>query len=140
MRILLDTNIVLDFLLMREPHAAAAVKIFESLSTRAISGYVTANTLTDIFYILSKRLGHVTARAQLRHLFNLVGVISVTEKDCLYAFDLPMSDFEDALVITCALKQSLDYIVTNDSEFLDTTVADVSRLSGADFNRFILNE
>ncbi len=51
MKILIDTNIVLDYLLEREPFLQDAEMLFQALDSGKLVGYVTATTLTDIFYI-----------------------------------------------------------------------------------------
>jgi predicted nucleic acid-binding protein len=50
-RVLIDTNIVLDFLLQREPFSQDAEVLFQAIDVGEVVGYVTATTLTDIFYI-----------------------------------------------------------------------------------------
>lgn len=55
MRVLIDTNIVLDFLLEREPFLNDANALLEALRLHKIEGYVTATTLTNIFYIVRKQ-------------------------------------------------------------------------------------
>lgn len=51
MKVLIDTNIVLDFLLQREPFFQDAERLFQAIDADRIIGYITATTLTDIFYI-----------------------------------------------------------------------------------------
>lgn len=64
MRVLIDTNIVLDFLLQREPFAQDAELIFKAINTGQIVGYVTATTLTDIFCISRKHTRSVDQAIQ----------------------------------------------------------------------------
>ena len=51
MRVLIDTNVILDFLLQRELFFQDAERLFQAIDSGQIVGYVTATTLTDIFYI-----------------------------------------------------------------------------------------
>jgi predicted nucleic acid-binding protein len=60
-------------------------------------------------------------------------VVSVDGDDCQRAIDFPMEDFEDALVIVCAEKANLNYIVTNDKGFLSETDLCVPAISPDDF-------
>lgn len=55
MRVLLDTNIVLDYLLEREPFLQDAEALFQAIGSEQVVGYVTATTLTDIFYIARRQ-------------------------------------------------------------------------------------
>ena len=74
--------------------------------------------ITDIYYIVKKRLGDAPAREAVRHILNIFSVINVAGNDCVNALDLPISDFEDAVSAVCAKKDDVDYIVTNDKEYL----------------------
>ena len=64
-----------------------------------------------------KRLGNSATREALRNLFDLLGVITVDGADCIHALDIPITDYEDALVMVCADKAGIDYIITNDTDF-----------------------
>jgi predicted nucleic acid-binding protein len=119
-RILLDTNVILDHILSREPNAKNVEKIFDMICKDEIEAAFTANSVTDIYYIVSKRLGDVTARETLWNLFNVLVIIGIDGNDCVSALNLPITDFEDAVVVVCAGKDNFDYIVTNDREFLQT--------------------
>ena len=118
MNALIDTNVILDDILNRTPSADIARKITQMATDDEINGYLTANCLTDIFYVVSKNRDDATARKTIKNLLLVFSVVSVDGDDCQNAIDLPMSDFEDALVVVCAEKANLDYIVTNDQGFL----------------------
>ncbi|MCL2164543.1 MAG: PIN domain-containing protein [Oscillospiraceae bacterium] len=104
MRVLLDTNIILDFFLSRAPHYEAAKRIFELTCHGQLEAYTTSSSITDIYYIVAKKLGDRAAREVLRDLFSLLGIIAVDGDDCIYALELPISDYEDAVVTICAKK------------------------------------
>ena len=127
MKVLLDTNIILDYILSREPYATNAGEIFDRICKDEIEAAITANSVTDIYYIVSKRLGDTTAREALWNLFNVLIVVSIDGDDCVSALNLPMIDYEDAVLTVCASKANIDYIVSNDKEFLqaDTNIARV---------------
>ena len=57
MKVLVDTNIILDVLLDREPFVENAIQFFELIETGEIQGFIAATTITNIFYILRKLLG-----------------------------------------------------------------------------------
>ena len=133
MNVLIDTNIILDDILDRVPNAETAKKITQLVTDELIGGYLTANTLTDIFYIVSKNKNEAIARKTIKNLLLIFAVVSVDGDDCQKAIDLPMGDFEDALVVVCAEKANLDYIVTNDQGFLLGTGFSVPTIKPADF-------
>jgi len=133
MRILLDTNVILDYILSRKPYAESAGKIFDLIGREEIGAAVTANTITDIYFIVAKRLGDPSARSALRDLLNLVAVVGVDGGDCVSALNLPMADFEDALVVVCYGKEEIDCIVSNDKLFLQVDSALARVISPDDF-------
>ena len=133
MNVLIDTNIILDDILVRVPHADPARKITQLVTDDLLTGYLTANCLTDIFYIVTKNKGESVARKVVKNLLLTFAVVSVDGDDCLRAIDLPIQDFEDALVVVCAEKADLDYIITNDKEFLCSAVIRIPTINPVDF-------
>lgn len=133
MNVMIDTNVVLDDILNRGANAEAARQISRFVTDGFINGYLTANCLTDIFYIVSKNRDETIARKIIKNLLLSFMVVSVDGEDCQKALDLPIGGFEDALVVVCAEKANLNYIVTNDKGFLSSSNLSVSPISPADF-------
>jgi predicted nucleic acid-binding protein len=133
LNVLIDTNIILDDILYRVPNAETARKISQLATDEVISAYLTANCLTDIFYVVSKYRDEAVARKTIRNLLLSFSVVGIDGQDCRKAIDLPMGDFEDALVVVCAEKAGLNYIVTNDKGFLGFAGLTVPAVSPADF-------
>ncbi len=134
MNVMIDTNVLLDDILDRTPNAETARKVISLLTDEIVRGYLTANCLTDIFYVVSKNRNEITARKVIRNLLLSFSVVSVTGEDCWKAIDFPLKDFEDALVVVCAEKAALNYIVTNDKVFLsEVDDSTVSAISPTDF-------
>jgi len=126
-KILLDTNVILDYILSRNPYAKNVAKIFDMICKNEIEAAFTANSVTDIYYIVSKRLGDTAAREALRNLFNVLVIVGIDGNDCISALNLRIADFEDAVVAVCASKDNIANIVSNDKEFLqvDSNIARV---------------
>ena len=118
MKVLLDTNIIMDALQERQPFDVAAKEILKRSQNGEIACFFTANAATDIFYLYNRARDIKSAKVALEFLLNRYGVISVTQEDCINALSLPIDDFEDALVVVCAKKENVDYIVTRDERFL----------------------
>ena len=133
MNALIDTNVILDDLLNREPRRADAGKIMGLVTGKKIFGYIAANTLTDIYYLIEKHHNKTFARKAVKMMLNTLQVIAVDGADCRSAIDSLMDDFEDALVMVCADKAALDYILTNDRGFLGDSNLLVPAISPADF-------
>ena len=133
MKIIVDTNVILDFLLSREPHVADTRDLFKMIAQEKVEAFITASSVTDIYYVIAKRLGDATARESIRHLLNILGIITVDGNDCSDAFDLPIVDFEDALVTVCANREDVNYIVSNDKEFLKVDASLIAVVSARSF-------
>jgi len=123
MRILIDTNAVLDTFLVREPHNQYSDEIFDLVADNIITGYVNASSITDIYYVLRKKFNDTDSRNKIETLLDVLHVIGVTKSELLTALKSSIPDFEDALVTACAEKTELDYIVTRDREFLNLPIA-----------------
>jgi predicted nucleic acid-binding protein len=130
---MIDTNVILDDILCRTPNDETAQKISRLITDGVVNGYLTANCLTDIFYVISKNKNETTARKVIKNLLLSFSVVSITGDDCQQAIDFPMGDFEDALVVVCAEKATLNYIITNDKDFLSSTNLSVPAISPAEF-------
>ena len=123
MKIAIDTNIVLDMLAKREPFFKQSQAVIQLVAERKLEGAITANSVTDVYYILRKHLDSETAKTSLRGLTELLDIIDVTQEECLVALELPMSDYEDALLSCCARQWEADYIVTrNIKDFKNSPV------------------
>lgn len=118
MKVLLDTNIVIDYFLNREPFSNDAMRILQGSTDAVYDAFVTSNAITDIYYVLRKQITAAEARNAIRNLLVLLQVAPVEGYDCRGAVDSPISDFEDALMVICAKRQGIDHIVTRDTELL----------------------
>jgi len=130
MRIIVDTNVILDFMLLREPHMNDAKDLFMMIVQEEVEAFMTASSITDVYYITEKRLGIGVARGTVKNLLAILGVVAVDGDDCFGALELPIADFEDALITVCANREGIGLIVTNDKEFqkMDTGFVDVVSL------------
>ena len=114
MKVLLDTNVVLDLMLERDPWRAEAEAIAQAGADGRLQAYICASSITDIFYISRKLAGAARARFIVRTCLDRLQVVSVT-RDLLDAAERRGgSDFEDDLQTECAADARLDAIVTRD--------------------------
>jgi len=117
MKLLIDTNIILDALMNRSPWAKAAQDIILAVAEEKVEGCVTASSFTDIHYLLNKHLKDKEKTKQaLMGLLAVFNVLDVTGTDCERAFDLPMSDYEDALLAYCGKRHKVERIVTRNTK------------------------
>lgn len=113
MKILIDTNIIIDTLTSREPFRESAEQIFMLAANQIEDMYITASSATDIYYLVRKHL-HNTEQSKntMSKLYQLFGILDVTASDCQDALLLDMKDYEDAVISCCAKRNQMDYIVT----------------------------
>lgn len=126
MRVLFDTNVIVDVLQKREPHFENSYRVFQMAAKEDsdITGLVAASILTDIYYVIRPSLGSkAAAREAIRQLTELLMVCDTQAVDAAEALDLPMEDFEDAIVAAVGKREKADVIVTrNTKDFAQSPV------------------
>lgn len=112
MRLFLDTNIVLDYLLHRAPfyHDSRTVTLLGCLGET--ENFISASTVTDINYFLAKEYGSLKAQEIIEKDLDFLKLAPVTRIEISSALKRRWSDFEDAVVAACAETVSADFIVT----------------------------
>ena len=135
MKIVVDTNIVLDLLARREPFFSQSQAVMQLVAEGKVEGAITANTVTDIYYVLRKHLDNDSLKAALRGLMELLEVVDVTGDQCLAALDVSMKDYEDALLACCAKSWKADCIVSRNAK--DFTYSSVKTMTPNDFLKTI---
>ena len=127
MKALIDTNVVLDILLYRQPWYTNAAMIFGLADESLINGYVPASAITDIFYVAQKQLGKSSAREAIKRLLSVFQPATVTDKNIYQALDLEWDDFEDSVQYIVGESFSADYIITrNTQDFTSASIAAVT--------------
>lgn len=116
MKILIDTNIILDLIQSREPFSENASKIINSCVKKENEGYISAHSLSDIFFILRK---DKTVEERKALILNLCSFFTVIPEDKNFYTAVCQNnnwnDLEDGLQMKCADFEKLDYIVTRDA-------------------------
>ena len=128
MRVLIDTCVIIDALQNREPFSEDAQTIFLMAANKQFSGYITAKSVTDIYY-LTHRTTHSDQKSReiLSKLFKLFEPLDTDGIDCRRAIPSPVSDYEDAVMIETAEREEVDCIVTRNLH--DYTKSSVKVLS-----------
>lgn len=112
MKILIDTNIVIDYALIRLPFYDDADRIFSVIEQKKLEGYISATTFTDIFYILKKPRGKEWTLNFLKQLLTMYNISTVDERVIKQALLNNYKDIEDDVQYYTALFNNLDGIVT----------------------------
>ncbi len=127
MNLLIDTNVILNMVFKRCGFDDA-VQLFRKIKESNNNAYITATTVTDLFYIIRKEM-HDTDKTYvvMENIFKLVGILAVTEEDIHLAFEQKWKDFEDCVQYTTAKNNRMDYIVTgNRKDYEDSSLVVVS--------------
>lgn len=115
MKVLLDTNILLDVLLARAPFVTDASAIWAACDAGDLTGCISASTLTDIFYIARRATDIPTARIAIGLCLATFDIVPIDRQTLEQAAALSGDDFEDNVQIACATIAGLDAIVTRNT-------------------------
>lgn len=122
MKIMVDTNIVLDVLLLRDPFFEESQIILESIESNKISGFLCATTITTIQYLCQKKLDRKTSLLAIRQLLKFFKITPVNRIVIEQVIASDFSDFEDAILYFSAMNSNLDAIVTRDRKGFNSLV------------------
>ena len=114
MKLLLDTNVLLDVLLGREPHVGASAAVLSAVETGMLTALVGATSITAIHDLAAKAVGARRARRHLETVLSLCDVAPVDEEVVRDALALGFADFEDAVLHEAARRARCGGIVTRD--------------------------
>lgn len=134
MRAILDTCVVIDALQEREPFREDAQAIVLAAANRVFEGFLTAKSVSDIYYLLHRHThSDAETRTLLSKLFSLFSLADTHGLDCRRALASPMGDYEDALMAETALRTGMDCIVTRNER--DYRASPVPVFTPAEFLR-----
>lgn len=116
MKVLIDTNIVLDVLLKRTPYYEKSAGVLILSENKKIDAYISASAVTDIYYITRKTLKDKRLAIDLlRRLVSVVKVAAVTEDNVLKALELEWDDFEDSIHYSVGKDLLVEYLITRNT-------------------------
>jgi predicted nucleic acid-binding protein len=113
-RFLLDTNVVLDVLLNREPHVTTSAAVCAAVENDKAEGLLAAHAVTTIYYLLARQLGEAGARRSVRALLTVFGVAPIDGNTLHQAILSSGQDFEDSVTAAAAHASGCRLIVTRD--------------------------
>lgn len=128
MVILIDTNVLLNYLTNREDeYLEQSIQIVEMCAKGECTGYIAFHTLSTLWYVLRKR-SDVERREYLKDICTIFSISSASQKEILDAIEKDsFSDFEDCLQDKCAKEVGADFIVTcNIKDFCNSEVPAVN--------------
>jgi predicted nucleic acid-binding protein len=116
LKILFDTNVVLDVLLDREPFSTTAAHLFSRVEKGELSGHLCATTITTIHYLTNEVLGTRKADEHISKLLSLFEVAAVNRPVLEEALKSKFPDFEDAVIYEAARYAGVHGLVTRDMQ------------------------
>ena len=135
MVLLIDSNVVIDYLTVREPQYRIVASIMEFCQLGGFRGYIAFHTLPTIWYTMRKN-NRESRRELLLGVTNYLTVASVPHETVVEALkDTSFPDFEDCLQEKCALAVNADYIVTENIK--DFTASKVPAITASDMLKII---
>ena len=127
MKVLYDTNIVMDIVLDRKPDSESAIRLFTMTERGTVTGVLCATTLTTVHYLVGRELGMIRAHHILRVLLSLFEVAPVNRAVLESAWNMKWKDFEDGVLHEAARESGVPIIITRDrAGFSEATLSIMS--------------
>lgn len=112
MKVLIDTNVILDVLCNRADFIEDSSRVWKYCEVHKIDGYISALSIPNIVYILRKELTPQKTQQIIQQILMIFNVIELKSSDLKNAAEMLSDDFEDALQMTSASRIKADYIIT----------------------------
>ncbi len=112
MKILIDTDVLIDVALNRTPHARYSALILDTVQQHRFDAFIAWHSIANFYYLVASPKTNEAAREFIGELLTFVSIAPTRTEDALYALRLPMPDFEDALQVSAAKVCQAEYIIT----------------------------
>jgi predicted nucleic acid-binding protein len=123
-KVFVDTDVILDFMIAREPFAADAARIFSLSERKKLFACTTGLVFSNAYYVLRKLGPHKKVMEKLTQLARLLEVIGLPKSAVTQALESDFTDFEDALQHYAALSEKVSVIITrNTKDFKNSELA-----------------
>lgn len=123
MKVLIDTNIILDVLCRRDGFYEDSAMVWKLCEVKKITGVVSALSISNIIYIMRKELDAERTKEILNGLSLIFTIADLKADDLKKAADMNFKDYEDAVQSACASRIRAEYIVTrNIKDFRESKV------------------
>ena len=114
--LLIDINVILDVLQKREPFYNASSQLLAAVESGKVKGFISANSITTLFYLIRKDTSTSQARAVITNLLQILRVSAVDQETIEKALNLDYRDYEDAVQMICALQSKADFLITRNTK------------------------
>lgn len=114
--LLVDINVVVDVLQKREPFYNASSQLLAAVESGKVKGFISAHSITTLFYLIRKDTSTSQARAVITNLLQILKVSAVDQETIEKALNLDYRDYEDAVQMICALQSKADFLITRNTK------------------------
>ena len=136
MVVLVDANVILDYVITREPYYQDAYKIIDMCYSGQVKGYLAFHSVSVIWYVLRKYMPDSERRLWLKKILQVLQVTGTSHESVLKAVDMAdFIDFEDCLQDRCAESVNAQYIITNNVKDFKESV--ITAITPHDFDKMI---
>lgn len=134
--IFIDTDVIIDFLIDREPHSREAAIIFTLIEQKKLKGYVSSLTFSNLYYLLRKIESHKKVIVKLDSISRLLTILKVDQQTIKYAIASGFPDFEDSIQYNCALDyKKIDVLITRNIK--DYKGSEIPVMTPADYLKMV---
>jgi predicted nucleic acid-binding protein len=130
MKILLDTNVIIDVISKRDGYKSS-LDLLKCCEDKKFSGYITTVSITDIMYILRRYSQQNILRKTMQNLMKILETAEVSKNDIQRAFVSDMGDLEDGVQAYCGFRYEVEYIITRNLS--DFEFSPIKAISPKDF-------
>ena len=137
MVLLIDTNVIIDYILVRQPQFSNSVRVISACQNKVVKGYMAFHSLSTIWYVARKNYNAQRRREILLEITDFLTVTGASHNSVIEALkNENFRDFEDCLQEKCSLEVNADYIVTNNVK--DFATSAISVVTPADMLRILV--
>ena len=130
--LLIDTDVIIDFLIDRKPFSREAAIIFTLIEQKKLKGYASSLTFSNLYYVLRKFESHNKVISKLDSISTILNILKVDEHTIKKALASGFPDFEDSIQYFCAIEnRKIDVIITRNTK--DYKKSDISILTPGDY-------
>jgi len=115
-KVLLDTNIIVDIALERQPYITNSETVLAFVEQGQIEGYISASTISDLYYLIRKQKGRDLTIEFLRQIVTFCQIATVNQAVITMALTANFRDFEDTIQYSTAVLNQLDAIITRNPQ------------------------
>jgi predicted nucleic acid-binding protein len=111
-KVLIDTNIVLDIALNRKPFVEHSSLLWRLAEQKVITACLSNTSITDIFYICRKHAGKETARSFIADILDTFSLADIDKQGFRDALHSEITDYEDAVQYVICMRNGCDALIT----------------------------